>query len=317
MEHYRIMKTLITILLSVPLLLSAGTVSETVDTISYKQSNGETVTIHKNPKRTVVLHISLTGMWYVAGGKAIARAHAPRLQVLPDAARNLTDVGDYYNPDMEKILALKPDLVLLHSRRSKHWEIQKLLRSAGIESVCVDYANYDDFLTLFDFFTRVNGSSAETKSVREKITSQVKAICMETAKCKPFTFISMIVSANGFISETQRANTANMLMRLGGRNLVPPSGNLRVTFSMEQLLMSDPDVIFLLCAGSNNKLSSRVRAILDKRPDWRNLKAVRNNRVYVLDAESYLYLPGKRYPEAFLGLAKFLYPEKDWEKNVK
>ena len=68
MEHYRIMKTLITILLSVPLLLSAGTVSETVDTISYKQSNGETVTIHKNPKRTVVLHISLTGMWYVAGG---------------------------------------------------------------------------------------------------------------------------------------------------------------------------------------------------------------------------------------------------------
>ena len=99
--------------------------------------------------------------------------------------------------------------------------------------------------------------------------------------------------------------------------MVPPSGNLRVTFSMEQLLMSDPDVIFLLCAGSNNKLSSRVRAILDKRPDWRNLTAVRNNRVYVLDAESYLYLPGKRYPEAFLGLAKFLYPEKDWEKIVK
>lgn len=221
------------------------------------------------------------------------------------------------DPNLEKLLALKPDLVLLHSKRGKHWEVQKLLRSAGVESVCVDYTNYDDFLTLLDFFSRVNGNPPEAEAVRKKITSEVDALCAETAKLKPVTFISMIVSGTGFLSETPRGNTANMAARLGGRNLVPAASVVRVKYSMEQLLMSDPDVIFLLCAGSNNKLSSRVRAILDKRPDWRNLKAVRNNRVYVLDAESYLYLPGKRYPEAFLGLAKFLYPEKDWEKNVK
>ena len=51
------MKKLITILLSVPLLLSAGIVSETADTISYQQSNGETVTVHKLPKRPVVLQL--------------------------------------------------------------------------------------------------------------------------------------------------------------------------------------------------------------------------------------------------------------------
>ena len=59
-------------------------------------------------------------------------------------------VGDFYNPNLEKLLALKPDLVLLHSKRGKHWEVQKLLRSAGVESVCVDYTNYDDFLILLD-----------------------------------------------------------------------------------------------------------------------------------------------------------------------
>ena len=311
MEYYRIMKTLITILLSVPLLLSAGIVSETAETISYKQSNGETVTVHKLPKRPVVLHISL------AGGKASARPHAPRLHVLPEEARNLPVVGDFYNPNLEKLLALKPDLVLLHSKRGKHWDVQKLLRSAGVESVCVDYTNYDDFLTLLDFFSRVNGNPPEAEAVRKKITSEVNALCAETAGLKPVTFISMIVSGTGFLSETPRGNTANMAERLGGRNLVPPASVVRVKYSMEQLLLSDPDVIFLLCAGSNNKLSSRVRAILDKRPDWRNLKAVKNNRVYVLDAESYLYLPGKRYPEAFLGLAKRLYPDKDWEKIVK
>ena len=170
MGYYR-MKKLITILLSVPLLLSAGIVSETADTISYQQSNGETVTVHKLPKRPVVLHISLTGMWYAAGGKAIARPHAPRLHVLPEEARTLPEVGDFYNPNLEKLLALKPDLVLLHSKRGKHWEVQKLLRSAGVESVCVDYTNYDDFLTLLDFFSRVNGNPPEAEAVRNRITS--------------------------------------------------------------------------------------------------------------------------------------------------
>ena len=80
------MKKLITILLSVPLLLSAGIVSETADTISYRQSNGETVTVHKLPKRPVVLHISLTGMWCGAGGQAFARPRVSGVLGIKDAS---------------------------------------------------------------------------------------------------------------------------------------------------------------------------------------------------------------------------------------
>ena len=315
MEYYRIMKTLITILLSVPLLLSAGIVSETAETISYKQGNGETVTIHKLPKRVVVLHISLTGTWYAAGGKAVARPHAPRLRVLPEAARSLPEVGNYYNPDLEKLLSLEPDLVLLHSKRGKHWEIQKLLRATGVESVCVDYANYADFLILLDFFARLNGNPPEALALRKRISDKVDALCRKTASHEKPSFLCMIAAGDTFLSETPRGNTAGMAARLGARNVVPEASAVRVKYSMEQLMLADPDVIFLLRTGSDGKSSPEVRAGLDKRMEWRNLKAVRNNRVYALEPEMFLYLPGERYPEAFRRVAECLYPEMKTEEN--
>ena len=312
------MKTRFTVLLVFSsLLLSAGIVSETPETLSYHQSNGETVTVHKRPERAVVLHISLTGMWYAAGGKAVARPHAPRLRVLPEAARNLPDVGDYYNPDMEKLLSFRPDLVLLHSKRGKHWEIQKLLRAAGVESVCVDYANYDDFLNLLGFFARLNGNPPEALSLQKRITEEVDALCRRTESMPALSFICMIATGDGFLSETPRGNTANMAARLGARNVVPEASPVRIKYSMEQLILADPDVIFLLCTGRKGKHLSGNPATLDKRTEWRNLKAVKSNRVYGLEAETFLYLPGERYPEAFRKLAVCLYPEITMEKSGK
>ena len=298
-----------------PLLLSAEMISETAETLSFRQRNGETVTVHKRPKRAVVLHISLTGIWYAAGGKAVARPHAPRLRVLPEAARDLPDVGNYYNPDMEKLLSLNPDLVLLHSKRGKHWEIQKLLRAAGVESVCVDYANYDDFLRLLDFFARLNGNPPEAFALRKCIADEVDALCRAAeAHAKP-SFLCMIAAGDGFLSETPHGNTANMAARLGARNVVPGASPVRVKFSMEQLMLADPDVIFLLRTGPEGKSAASVRADLDKRMEWRNLKAVRSGRVYMLEPEMFLYLPGERYPEAFRRVAECLYPEMKTEEN--
>lgn len=308
---------LLTVLLSLPLLLSAEMISETAETLSFRQRNGETVTVHKRPKRAVVLHISLTGIWYAAGGKAVARPHAPRLRVLPEAARDLPDVGNYYNPDMEKLLSLNPDLVLLHSKRGKHWEIQKLLRAAGVESVCVDYANYDDFLRLLDFFARLNGNPPEAFALRKCIADEVDALCRAAeAHAKP-SFLCMIAAGDGFLSETPHGNTANMAARLGARNVVPGASPVRVKFSMEQLMLADPDVIFLLRTGPEGKSAASVCADLDKRMEWRNLKAVRSGRVYMLEPEMFLYLPGKRYPDVFRKLAELLYPEMRTEKNGK
>ena len=125
----------------------------------------------------------------------------------------------------------------------------------------------------------------------------------------------MIAAGDTFLSETPRGNTAGMAARLGARNVVPEASAVRVKYSMEQLMLADPDVIFLLRTGSDGKSSPEVRAGLDKRMEWRNLKAVRNNRVYALEPEMFLYLPGERYPEAFRRVAECLYPEMKTEEN--
>ena len=116
----------------------------------------------------------------------------------------------------------------------------------------------------------------------------------------------------GIRAETDRANAACMAALLGGRNIVPPGRSSRGPFSYEQLLLRDPDVIFLVTTGSVAGAREVFRKEFEARPEWKSLRAVKNNRVHFLPPDLFLYLPGSRFPEAFRHLAKLLYPDQEF-----
>ena len=127
-------------------------------------------------------------------------------------------------------------------------------------------------------------------------------------------FCTVFAQAAGFRAETDLANTSCMLSMLGGKNTVPPSGGLRTGFSIEQLLLDNPDVIFVVMMGNTQTLEEKFRKEIMSQPAWKKLRADQTGRVHFLPSDLYLYLAGPRFPEAFLHLAQLLYPGREFTR---
>jgi iron complex transport system substrate-binding protein len=126
-----------------------------------------------------------------------------------------------------------------------------------------------------------------------------------------------MLSGKGVNAETNSANTACMATLLGGKNIVPekgiPKSMSRVKFSLEKIMMEDPDVILITTMGDFDTLTSKMKEKFVKDPIWASLRAVKSNRVYFLPSELFLYRANEKYSEAFKLLAKAMYPEEKWK----
>lgn len=94
----------------------------------------------------------------------------------------------------------------------------------------------------------------------------------------------------------------------GGDNLLSESGTHSPWIEWEKVIEADPDILLLLpCGYSIEKTMSEIET-LKKKMGWSNLKAVKNNRVYVLDGNQYFNRSGPRIKESAEILAEIFYP---------
>lgn len=284
-------------------------VSEDSGKIVYRQENGEEVTLKKHPKRTVIGYGSFAKVWDLAGGTAVGVPKLKEKDALPPSMQKLPVTGLPTVPNPEKIALVKPDLVLLSCKLTRHQAVASLMRQSGVDAVCVTYNNYHDFNALLDFFCRLNGKTIRQLPAAAKVTADVEAVCVSVKGRKAPHCAIVFASAAGFSLESDRTNTGVMVKMLGAENILKKSSRPRMSFSYEQLLLDDPDVIFIIMMGSHKMLREKFRKEFMSQAAWKELKAARSNRVHFLPTELFLYLPGPDYPKAFQYLKKLLYPE--------
>jgi len=285
-------------------------VSEDNSKIVYRQENGEEVTLKKHPKRTVIGYGSFAKVWDLAGGTAVGVPKLKEKDALPPSMQKLPVTGLPTVPNPEKIALVKPDLVLLSCKLTRHQAVASLMRQSGVDAVCLTYNNYHDFSALLDFFCRLNGKTIRQLPAAAKVTADVEAVCASVKGRKAPRCAIVFASAAGFSLESDRTNTGVMVKMLGAENILKKSSRPRMSFSYEQLLLDDPEVIFIIMMGSHKMLKEKFRNEFMSQPAWKELKAAKSGRVHFLPTELFLYLPGPDYPKAFRHLKKLLYPEK-------
>ena len=199
----------------------------------------------------------------------------------PPEALKISKIGGYSNPSLEKILLLKPDLVvMIPDSTSPQLEIS--LQKAWIETLVLKTNSLEDVYgsieKLGERIQKVEKAQKIVKEMKEKMLNFPK----EKFPKKGILVIQrnplMVVGSGTFLSDLLKlARIENIA---GGSKLAYPR------FSMEQLIAHSPDVIF----------------DMDTAPDpffWKkytSLPAVKNNSVYFLDPD--LFVPGPRLPKA-------------------
>jgi len=94
----------------------------------------------------------------------------------------------------------------------------------------------------------------------------------------------------------------------GGSNLFGTAGKHSPWLTWEDLCSRDPDVILLLPCGFDIPRCRQELSLLTQRPEWPGLRAVRCERVYLLDGNQYFNRPGTRLVESLEILAELLHP---------
>jgi iron complex transport system substrate-binding protein len=100
-----------------------------------------------------------------------------------------------------------------------------------------------------------------------------------------------------------------LVAKAGGINLFGEAGKHAPWMSWEELRARDPDVILLLPCGFDLPRCRRDLPVLQAKPGWADLKAVRTGRVYLTDGNQYFNRPGPRLVESLEILAEVLHPE--------
>jgi len=303
------------IMLTLTHTVTAQMVKEGAESLVCRQPDGKEIVVPKCPKRVVIAYGSLAKVWDLAGGTAVGVPTPSETDILPESMRDLPKIGrSAGTPNMEVIMSLNPDFVLLNAKMERHVAAAEIFRSAGINALCVEYGNYSNFHKLLDLFCRINGEDINENPAAKKIIEYVENICRQTKNLESPRCAVIFAAATGFSLETTQSNTGMMAAMLNAENILKAQGSSRVNFSYEQLLIDDPDVIFVSTMGDAEVLQKKFEKEFTSQPAWKELKAAKANRVHFLPKEYFLYVPGPDYPQGFLYLAKLLYPEENFEE---
>lgn len=267
------------------------------------------VTLAKKPEKIIVLSPSFLEPLHAVDAKLIARPTSKNH--VPDFAKNLEEVGSVYNINIEKVVALQPDLVIAYE--GMHDKFVPILESNHIPVLVVRMKTYQEVLDRVKLFAQVTGEIAKgdalTKSMQDDVQQVIGKIPKEQKKIAILhsTAKSVTVQLEGSIA----GSTAKML---GFNNVAVGSKALEkdpdsAPYSLEKLVESDPEIIFVVTMGNMQEIKKRMMEDVESNPAWSSLNAVKNKHVYFLPQELFLLNPGVHYPEAFATMAKLAYPE--------
>ncbi|MBP2630475.1 MAG: iron transporter substrate-binding protein [Firmicutes bacterium] len=276
------------------------------------------VEIPKHPKRVLFLNASNLDLFCAAGGAELV-VGKPTSQALSEEVKKLTadvpEIGIIHTPNIEKILSLKPDLVI-GANVPYHHALIPVLEQAGIPLLVRSLDTYEQVLETMTFYGELTGKEKATK---ERITMVEKdyqqAVAQSNNKKAPKNLI-IFGSPESFSMGTQKSFVGDLIARLGGNNIADQIENSTkdafVPLSMEFVAKQNPSVIFLIMHGTDGEnAEKKVQQDLSENPAWADVEAVKNKRVYVLPYALFAVNPGTQVAEAIRVLSDHLYREEN------
>jgi len=257
---------------------------------------GDTLLLREAPRRIVSLNPSTTELLFAigAGGRLVGRTTYDRW---PDAALAIPDLGPGLRPNVESVLAARPDLVLLYASDDNR-DAARRLRAAGVATAAYRVDRIADFRRVTLALGALTGDSAAARATVDSVGATIARVRAATTSLpRPTVFWPLYDQP---LLATGGGSFLNELIDLaGGSNvygfLSAPSPRITV----EDLLERDPEIILV-------SPESRPRYLAD--PRWRALRAVRGDRLLVVDT-MLVYRPGPRLGEAARSVARLLHPD--------
>ena len=221
----------------------------------------------------------------------------------PKEAGVKPSIGDYFNPSIESIVELDPDLVLTDG----HSESIKQLDSLGITYMVIDPKDIDGIFKDIELLGKITGTEKEAekliKDMQERI-SHVIAQVEDALRPKVFYIIDA-TDLNNPWTAGPGSLIDSLITMAGGENIAAEAQGAWVQFSLEAVVASDPEIVILPV---KHGTAFTPPEALAEHPAWGQTIAVKESSIFTIDDD----LVSRYGPRIVLGLeemARIIHPE--------
>ena len=275
---------------------------------SITDDNGRTVLFDKKPERIVVTSASFLEPLYAVGGSVVGRPESKTK--VPPEAKDVPRIGRVYQIDAEKIIALKPDLVILNKGMNE--KLVDTLNANYVKTLVLDMKSYEDVKREIGIFAALTGEKEKGEALVQKMDADIDAVRTSIPQEKKRVAI-IHSTGQGLSVQLDGSIAGSIAVMLGWENTAAGMPALdknpdAAPYSMETLVAQNPDIIFVTSMGEEAEIRASMEAMFAESPAWQSVGAIRDGRVYYLPQEMFLFSPGIDYPKAVQYMARLVYP---------
>lgn len=262
---------------------------------------GHQANVPAPPRRLVTMAASLTEIVFALGlGHRLVGVE--QFSDYPPEARELPKIGSYKLPDLERIVALRPDLCLAVKDGNPPQALARL-RDLGIPVYVVDPRDIPGTIATIKEIGGLLGAAAQANALAASLTRRHQRVQDLAARAprRPRVFfqigITPIVSAGSHTFLDELITTAGGLNLAAGKVPYP-------RFSQEQILALKPEVIIITSMARGGAFE-QVKAGWER---WQTLPAARNHRIFLVDSDI-MDRPSPRLLDGLELLLRLIHPE--------
>jgi len=223
----------------------------------------------------------------------------------PPAAAAVDRVGTFLQPNVERILAKRPDLVIAVPSPGNRASVERL-RELGIRVLIVNPERIDEILAAIRTVAEAVGAPAAGAALVARIEAELAAVEARLAgAARPRTLL--LVGRTPFVAAGAGTFQDELIARAHGTNLARASGPGWPHLSLERIVAQAPEVIIDASMGS--EAAPDRAAALGFWSDFPTIPAVRDGRIYGHGAYE-LLRPGPRVAATLATVARFIHPER-------
>ncbi len=265
---------------------------------------GREVVLENEPTRVAALLGSFAEVWTLAGGALCASAE-DGWSDFGLALGDAVNIGGAHSPSTERLLAADPELVLASASTASHVAMGEILEEMGIAVAYFDVDHVSDYLRMLRICTDLTGREDLYEKNGLEIQERIQSIKKQYAELGPSdgertVLLLRTSSATVKAKGSQGTILGEMLADMGCINLADRDGSLLDRLSVETAIKAEPTHIFIVTMGNDTEGAyASLRQMMADNPAWGSLRAVRENRVHVMDKELFNLKPNARWAEAY------------------
>jgi len=292
------------VILSSLLAIMAGGCQAQFQPGTYTDDMGREVTINEIPQR-IVSHVpSVTEMLFALGlgGKVVGVSDYCDY---PEEAKSKSSVGNYFNPSIEDIVALEPDLVLTDGHSEGIIQLDEL--EPPINYMVIDPKDINGIFKDLELLGKVTGTEGEAEELIESMQDSIAHV-LALVEGAPRPRVLFIIDATDLTFPWTAGSGSfvdTFITMVGGENIAAQAQGAWVQLSLEEIVNADPEIIILPAKHEKAFTSPETRM---GHPVWQGTTAVKEGKIFIIDDDR-VSRSGPRIVQGLEELARIIHPE--------